>query len=51
MEIIKECEAATDPEAIRRALIVYAGRLHRVGLEAQSLSPCLYKELSAMGLR
>jgi hypothetical protein len=41
---------STDPEAIHRALKAYADRLHRVGLEAQSLSPWLYKELSAMGL-
>jgi len=46
-KIIKECKAATDPEAI--ALKAYADRLHRVGLEAQSFSPWLYKELSAMG--
>jgi len=44
-KIIKECKAATEPEAIHRALEGYADRLHRAGLEAQSFSPWLSKEL------
>ena len=48
-KIIKECKADTEPAAIRSALEGYAGRLHRVGLEAQAFSPWLFNELSAMG--
>ncbi len=33
-KIIKECKAATEPEAIHRALKAYTDRLHRAGLEA-----------------
>jgi len=49
-KIIKECKAATEPVAIYSALQPYVDRLHRVGLEAQSFSPWLFKELTAVGL-
>ncbi len=49
-KIFKECKAATDPAAIHGALKPYAGRLRRVGLEAQAFSPWLAKNLTKMGL-
>lgn len=47
--LLKECKAATEPEAIAGALSGHRGRLVRVGLEAQALSPWLYGELLALG--
>lgn len=49
-KIVKECKTATDPTSIHEALKPFADRLHRVGLEAQSFSPWLFKELTAVGL-
>jgi transposase len=49
-KIILECKAARDLKAIDCSLKAYTDHFQRIGLEAQSFSPWLFKELSAMGL-
>ncbi len=48
--VLKECKAATDPEAIRLAVKEWAGSIERVGLEAQAFSPWLAVELLRLEL-
>ncbi len=46
---IREVKASTEPEAIRSAVMDYADRLDRVGVEASSLGIWLYRELQPAG--
>lgn len=48
--VLRECKAATEPEAIAGALKAHWKHVARVGLEAQALSPWLHGELTALGL-
>ena len=48
--VIKEFKVATDADALRAALLPYADRLERIGLEAGPLAQHLYSELIEAGL-
>jgi transposase len=48
--VVRETKTDSDPHAIATALKEWDGRIERVGLEAQSLSPWLSVELIALGL-
>lgn len=49
-QVIRELKANTDAEGLRTALLPYAARLERIGLEAGPLAQHLYSELVEAGL-